>query len=194
MEVSIRVYPRSSVVLWILGWIQSDRSDEEVPQSSEAQMAELDVSILRQIDADEHGFLILAPRLSGIRVIEDPLPFEAGAFEIQNEADGMAGDLEVVEHLPEFVIGDSVDHFGVHHYEAVCNEVRDVFADSHRLVENVVASLLFPRDSTQPEFNAERVFVRFFRQTVAKRVQDLECTTDDLTSLLFESQSKSIRS
>lgn len=55
MEASIRVYLRSSVVLWILSWKQWARSDEEEPQSNEAQMADLDVSILRQMDADEHG-------------------------------------------------------------------------------------------------------------------------------------------
>ena len=75
-------------------------------------------------------------------MVEDSLPFEVAAFEIQDQANRVAGDLEVVEHLSEIVVGDSFDDLGVHNYEAENDEVGDIFPHLHGIIQNVVAWLL----------------------------------------------------
>ena len=80
-------------------------------------------------------------------MVEDPLPLEAAAFEIQDQTDRMAGDLEIVEHLSEIVIGDSFDHLGVHDYESESDEVGNIFPHLHGFIQNVVAWLLLPWDT-----------------------------------------------
>ena len=51
------------------------------------------------------------PRSSVVRilireVIDNSFPFETPPLEIEDQANGMASDLQVIEHLSEIVIGD----------------------------------------------------------------------------------------
>jgi hypothetical protein len=70
-------------------------------------------------------------------VIDDALPFEAGALEIEDQSDGMAGDFQVVEHLADFVIGNAFDDFCIHYYKVKDDEIRDVFANLHRFIDRL---------------------------------------------------------
>ena len=126
-------------------------------------------------------------------MIEDPLPFEAAAFEIQDQADRMAGDLEVVEHLTYFVIGDAFDDLGVDHHEIEDDEIGNIFADLHCFVNDVVTRLLVPRNPTQPEFDTQGIFIGLLQQPMTQSVDNLKCAADDLTRLDLISQSVFIR-
>ena len=59
-----------------------------------------------------------AVAFSGVGV-DHALPFETGMAEVENQSYLVAGDFEVGEHLPQFVVSDALDDFGVHHNGSV---------------------------------------------------------------------------
>ena len=126
-------------------------------------------------------------------MVDDPLPFKAAAFEIQDQTDRVAGDLEVIEHLPEIMIGDSFDDLGVHNDEVENNEIGDVFPHLHGFIQYVVAWLLLPWDAPEAELDAERVFIRLFQKTMTQGIENLERTVDDRAGFHLKSQSVFIR-
>jgi hypothetical protein len=80
--------------------------------------------------------------------VDNSFPFESGTFEVDDQTDGVTGDLQVVEHLADFMVSDAVDDFGVKDYQVVDNQVGYVFSDFVQLVDDFVARLLLPRNSS----------------------------------------------
>ena len=59
----------------------------------------------------------------------DSLPFRCRAFEIDQEANYLASDFEVVEHLADFVVSKLVDGLGVNDDRVKTNQIRNIYSD-----------------------------------------------------------------
>ncbi len=105
------------------------------------------------MNADGHGFWMEMDSgwkwmILGFGVfVDDSFPFESGAFEVDDQTDGVTGDLQVVEHLADFMVSDAVNDFGVKDYQVVDDQVGYVFSDFVQFVDDFVARLLLPRNS-----------------------------------------------
>jgi len=121
--------------------------------------------------------------------IHHSFPLQAGTAKIDDETDRMAGDFEVVEHLPEFVVGNAVYDLRVHYYGAERDEIRHVFANFDGLIKYVVPPLLFAWDGAQAELDDKSVLVRSFQQSMPEYIQYLEGAADNGLSLRFQDQS-----
>ena len=100
------------------------------------------------MDADEHGSDSLEAWLFILGFVEDDsFPFEFATLEVKDEADRLACDFQIVEHLAEFVFRDAVDDFRVHDHIVENDEIGNILADPHGLVKNIVSGLLGPRNS-----------------------------------------------
>ena len=66
--------------------------------------------------------------------IDHPFPLETGVVEVEDQADGMACDFEVVEHLAQLLVGDTVDDLGIHNDRSECNEIWHILTDLHSFI------------------------------------------------------------
>lgn len=112
-----------------------------------------------------------------------PAELKFGMFEIEDQPDLDACRAEIVEHTAHFVIGDSVNGFGIDDDLAENNEVRNVFPDFDLAVVNGEASLLGKRNPLKPKFNCERLLVRLFMKAMTQRIMNGKRATNDKLGL-----------
>ena len=79
-------------------------------------------------------------------------------LEIQNQSDRQSGDAEIIQHLPAFMVGDTLNGLGVHDDLATSDQVRNKFANVLAFVEHLESALLVKGDaprlnSTTSEFS-----------------------------------------
>jgi hypothetical protein len=145
------------------------------------------------MDADERGWdqteiFLSDVRSSAVRV-DNPFPFEAGVTEIEDDSDLVTCDLEVVEHLAQFVISDALNDLGIDHDAPERDEVGHVFSHSDRLVNYIIMALLFVLDGPQTELNDKRIFIRLLQQSMSEFIQHLESAPDNRFSFSFQNKS-----
>src|SRR5580658_7827980 len=85
--------------------------------------------------------------------IDNPFPFKPGVTKIKDDSDLVTSDLEVVEHLAQFVISDALNDLGIDHDAPERDEIGHIFSDSDRLVNYIITALLFAFDGAQSELN-----------------------------------------
>jgi hypothetical protein len=64
----------------------------------------------------------------------DSFPLQLCELEVEDHADFEAGDAQVVQHLPAFVVCDGVDDLGTRDHCPERNQVRDVLSNLNLLV------------------------------------------------------------
>ena len=116
------------------------------------------------------------------------LPLQFDAPEIEDKTNGVAGNLEVIEHLPEFVVGDALNDLRIQNNTAVRDQVRNIFTDLHCLVEDIIASLLLARNMTPAKLHNQRVFIRLFQEAMTEFVQYLKSAANDCLSFSPQNQ------
>ena len=84
------------------------------------------------------------------------------------------------------MIGDPIDHLGVHDNGVENDKVRDKGADFLAFVENVECRLLLEWNLPQPKLHDQCVFVGLLNDSVAKRVKDLDRAANDLKDFALE--------
>ena len=110
----------------------------------------------------------------------NPSELELGVFEIQDQPYLEAGDAQIIKHLADFVVSDSLDGFRIHYDFSVGDEVGNVFADFDITIMNRVAGLLKKRNSMIPEIDSEPLFIWFLVIAMPNGVKHIERTADDL--------------
>ena len=84
------------------------------------------------------------------------------------------------------MIGDPIDHLGVHDNGVEDDKVRDKGADFLALVENVECRLLLEWNLAQPKLHDERIFVGLLNDSMAKCVKDLDRAANNLKDFALE--------
>jgi hypothetical protein len=90
-------------------------------------------------------------------------PLKLGAAEVEDKANSKAGETQVVHDLPHFMLADAIDDFGVDDDLSVRDEVGDVLADLHTLVEDWVAWLLNVLDLLESQLDGQGILIRLFK-------------------------------
>ena len=97
--------------------------------------------------------------------------------EVDDDAQLMAGDLQVIHHLAAFGIADGGNRLRFDDDHPESDEVRDAFTDNVAFLDNREWLLLKEFDSGQPEFDRESVLVGLLTEPGAEGVVDLHGTT-----------------
>jgi hypothetical protein len=118
----------------------------------------------------------------------DTFPFQAGVFEIQDQADLELGDAKIIQHFAALVVSDAVNDFGVRNHGIKRNKVRDELADLNATEMNRETALLVERDAELFETNDQAVLIDLLIQSVANFVQDLKGQSNDLLRLVLQQQ------
>ena len=63
------------------------------------------------------------------------------------------GDLQVIQNLTFFVIGDLFNRFRIYHNLIKYNQIRNIFSNFHSLIQNIKAWLLTKRNIFQAKLN-----------------------------------------
>jgi hypothetical protein len=93
-------------------------------------------------------------------------------FEVENHPDPQPGNSEVVQDLPDFMIPDAIDGFGIDHDRLEGNQVRNELTDSSSFIIERVAGLLDERDSPEFELANQGVLIRFFQKSMTHHPMD----------------------
>lgn len=116
------------------------------------------------------------------------LPFESGAFEVQNEPHGKTRNLAIIEHLANLVLRDFLDGLGIYNNLVKTNQIRNIFTDNHVLIAHIESWLLSERNLSQSEFNRQRILIRFLPQPVPQHVEHFHRAPDNPMHFIAKSQ------
>ena len=105
---------------------------------------------------------------------------EGPGFEVEEQRDIQAGDVEVTEHLGFMLWREAVDALGVDDEGVFNDEVGNHLADGVTFVCRFVAGLLFKLNVSLSELDAEGALVEFFIQARAQRLMHRNGCGDDL--------------
>jgi hypothetical protein len=119
---------------------------------------------------------------------DDPFPFQAGVFEIQNQSNPQTCDPEIVYHLTTFMVSDAIDDFCIHDHSAKANQVGHEFADLNSTEENGEPPLLFESNLVLFESDRQRNLVDLLVQPVPHFVQHSESMSQNSLSLLSQEE------
>jgi len=100
-------------------------------------------------------------------------------LEIQYEADLQAGHAEIIQHPPDFVIGDALDGLGIHDDFSENDQIGNILPDLAITVMDREAGLLDKRNAQIPELNNQGLFIRLFMEPMPQRVRDGERISND---------------
>ena len=114
-------------------------------------------------------------------------------LEVKDHANTQGCDAEIVQHQATFMVGDLVNYLRIHDKRIKSDQVRNEEANLVAFVKDIEGRLLLKRNSSQQELDDERVFIRFFDETVTERVENLDGTADDLKDFVLEQQLFALR-
>ena len=100
-------------------------------------------------------------------------------FEIKDQTNLDSRCTEIVEHAAHFVIGDSINGFGVDDHFPVNNEVWNIFSYFHIAIMNGKPALLGKRNALKSKFNRERLLVRLLMKTMTQRIMNGKRATNN---------------
>ena len=100
-------------------------------------------------------------------------------FEIQYESHLETGHAKIIQHPPDFVIGDALDGLGIDDYFSENDQIGNVFTDFVIAVMDRKAGLLDKWNSKIPELHDHRFLIRLFMKSMPQRIQDSERAADD---------------
>ena len=85
-------------------------------------------------------------------------------LEVDDKPDRQTRDLQVVDDLAEFMVGDPFNDLCIHDNGVSNNDVGDVLANLHIFVPDIKTGLLLKSDASQTKLNHKCVLIRFFEQ------------------------------
>lgn len=113
----------------------------------------------------------------------DSAKLKFGMLEVEDKTNLETGCTQVVEHASHFVIGDPINGFGIDDDFAINDEIWNVFPDFNLAVMKWKPALLSKWNSLKPEFNRERLFVRFFMKPMTQRIMNGKRATNNKLGL-----------
>ena len=118
----------------------------------------------------------------------DSFPLQFGVFEVEQDTNATFCDSQVIEHLPSFVVGDSVNDFRVNDHCLERDEVWREGANDFSSIWNAECRLLFEWNGTMTKLNDQRVLVWLFMETMPNAVEHVDSGAEDLVNFVFEKQ------
>jgi hypothetical protein len=100
-------------------------------------------------------------------------------LEVEDESNLKSSGSEIIEHPTDFMIGDSINGFGVNDNLSENNEIRNVFPDFYVTVMKWKSALLLKRNSLIPEFNGKRFLIGFFMKSMTQSIVNGKRATDN---------------
>ena len=84
------------------------------------------------------------------------------------------------------MVADLINDLRIHNNRPKRNQIRNEFADLNASKTDGEATLLFEFNSVLLEQYRERIFIRFFVQSVSELIENFESKSDNLFGLRFE--------
>ena len=94
--------------------------------------------------------------------VDYSFPLQFCAFEIEDKADGEACDLQIVDHLSDFMICDLPDGFRIDDDLLEGNQIGNIFSDYSSFIDNVESGLLQARYAPETKLHRQRIFRKIF--------------------------------
>jgi hypothetical protein len=111
---------------------------------------------------------------------------KAAMAEVEEEADGQAGGLQVVQALGGEQVMVLLDRLQFHNDETLDDQVGDEIAHEKTIVMDRYWSLLVHAQPAFPQFMGEGVLLYLFQKPASQGVRNLKCATNDLSRQLIQ--------
>src|SRR3982751_923163 len=104
-------------------------------------------------------------RSLGGGLIYNAFPDQARVFEVQQQRELQAGDVEVAEHLRGMRVVKGGDDLRINDHELVNNQIRDQIADQRASVRNRKDTFCRYGSATSLEFDNHRALIKLLIQS-----------------------------
>ena len=82
---------------------------------------------------------------------------------VQDETEFQPGDLQIIEHLANFVVRDLLDHFRLHNNLSKDDQVRHILSYFDAFIDDIESWLLLVGNALLLKFHDQGIFIRFFQ-------------------------------